>query len=131
MIDLYLHVTLLVWQVGRQVFCIHLVEHRSTLLMFSLFFREGTLKIITFVNDNKQHVSNVRALSLELKYCSSQDIEEYVRGPSQYPLVIHGKSGCGKTAVIALAAKAISESMDKKCCVCLRYVCLTDWFSCG
>ena len=52
-----------------------------------------------------------------------QDIEDYVRGPSQYPLVIHGKSGCGKTAVIALAAKAISGFMDQKCCLCLRYAC--------
>ena len=50
-----------------------------------------------------------------------QDIEDYVRGPSQYPLVIHGKSGCGKTAVIAMAAKEISGFMDQKCCVCLRY----------
>ena len=56
-----------------------------------------------------------------------QDIEEYVRGPSQYPLVIHGKSGCGKTSVIALAAKAISEWMDKKCCICLRYA-FENWF---
>lgn len=49
-----------------------------------------------------------------------KDIEEYVKGPSQYPLVIHGKSGSGKTAIIALAAKAISEFMDQKACFCLR-----------
>ncbi|KAJ7389992.1 hypothetical protein OS493_028047 [Desmophyllum pertusum] len=51
-----------------------------------------------------------------------KDIEDYVRGPGHYPLVIHGKSGCGKTAVIAMAAKAISEFMDQKCCVCLRFL---------
>ena len=49
-----------------------------------------------------------------------QDIEDYIKGPSQYPLVIHGKSGCGKTAVMAMAAKAISEFMDQKVCICLR-----------
>ena len=52
--------------------------------------------------------------------CVLQDIEEYVKGPSQYPLVIHGKSGCGKTAIMAMAAKAISELMDLKGCICLR-----------
>lgn len=51
-----------------------------------------------------------------------QDIEEYVKGPSQYPLVIHGKSGCGKTAVMAMAAKEISKLMDQKGCICLRFL---------
>lgn len=62
---------------------------------------------------------------LDFQSFLGQDIEDYVRGPSQHPLVIHGKSGCGKTAVIAMAAKAISGFMDQKCCVCLRYaVCM-------
>ena len=43
-----------------------------------------------------------------------------MKGPSQYPLVIHGKSGCGKTAVMAMAAKEISKLMDQKGCICLR-----------
>ncbi|XP_022797421.1 NACHT domain- and WD repeat-containing protein 1-like isoform X3 [Stylophora pistillata] len=51
-----------------------------------------------------------------------EEIEDYVRGPSRYPLVIHGKSGCGKTAVIAMAAKSISELLDQKGCICLRFL---------
>ena len=65
---------------------------------------------------NVLHLSCIKILS----FFYLKDIEEYVKGPSQYPLVIHGKSGSGKTAIIALAAKAISEFMDQKACICLR-----------
>lgn len=34
-----------------------------------------------------------------------QKIKAYVLGDNKEPLVIHGESGCGKTSIMALAAK--------------------------
>lgn len=34
-----------------------------------------------------------------------QKIKDYVLGDSKEPLVVHGESGCGKTSIMALAAR--------------------------
>lgn len=34
-----------------------------------------------------------------------QNIKDYVLGNSKEPLVVHGESGCGKTSIMALAAR--------------------------
>lgn len=38
-------------------------------------------------------------------WMDSQKIKDYVLGDSKEPLIVHGESGCGKTSIMALAAR--------------------------
>ena len=38
-----------------------------------------------------------------------QFIESYLTGESTAPLVVHGESGCGKTSIVAMAAKVAQK----------------------
>lgn len=49
-----------------------------------------------------------------------QKICEYVKSSAHTPLVLHGKSGCGKTSIIAKAAHLVQEWTEKKVCIVLR-----------
>ena len=63
----------------------------------------------------------LRKLNLQIKLCP-QKIKEYVLGDNWDPLVIHGESGCGKTSIMAQAAKEAFHWIQGKGMVVMRWV---------
>jgi len=51
-----------------------------------------------------------------------QSVCEYTKGSAQSPLVLYGRSGCGKTSIIAKSAQLVQEWTKEKACIVLRYV---------
>ncbi|XP_077979004.1 NACHT and WD repeat domain-containing protein 2-like [Glandiceps talaboti] len=49
-------------------------------------------------------------------------IEEYVVGKDNQPLVVYGQSGCGKTSIVAMAARNVNKWLQGRCKVVLRFV---------
>lgn len=59
-------------------------------------------------------------------YCDRRDgvlmrIKQYIQNPVSHPLIVHGKSGSGKTSVMAKAAKSMREWSKEKLVV-LRFL---------
>lgn len=48
-------------------------------------------------------------------------VYEYIKNSSRSPLVLYGKSGCGKTSIMAMMAKMVQELTKENVCVILRY----------
>jgi ABC-type molybdenum transport system ATPase subunit/photorepair protein PhrA len=49
-----------------------------------------------------------------------QNVQDYLCGESDEPLVIHGPSGCGKTSLLAMATKQAWEWFDGHVAVIIR-----------
>ena len=56
-------------------------------------------------------------------------IEGYIKSDRSEPLVIHGRSGSGKTSVVAMAARSIDQWLDGKARVFLRFVLVDGIFT--
>ncbi|KAK3752389.1 hypothetical protein QZH41_008593 [Actinostola sp. cb2023] len=51
-----------------------------------------------------------------------QSVCEYTKGSAQSPLVLYGRSGCGKTSIIAKSAQLVQEWTKEKACIVLRFL---------
>ncbi len=49
-----------------------------------------------------------------------QQLEAYVRGKTDAPFVVHGKSGCGKTSLMAVTARKAWAWLQEKPVIILR-----------
>ncbi|XP_070554535.1 NACHT domain- and WD repeat-containing protein 1-like [Ptychodera flava] len=51
-----------------------------------------------------------------------REIERYLNSDAKSPLILHGVSGCGKTSVVAMAAKMVRKVISKDTVVILRFL---------
>jgi ABC-type uncharacterized transport system fused permease/ATPase subunit len=58
--------------------------------------------------------------NIRLSFSMFQKIKNYVLGDSREILLVHGEAGCGKTSVMALAAKQAWSWLDGDISIVIR-----------
>eukprot|EP00118_Oscarella_pearsei_P010463 m.64383 g.64383 ORF g.64383 m.64383 type:complete len:1662 (+) comp35248_c0_seq9:54-5039(+) len=50
------------------------------------------------------------------------EVDSYLSSRNNYPLIIHGESGCGKTSVLAAGASRLQKRLGTRCVLVLRFL---------